>query len=526
MTRNQIHARRWWILGVLILALFTVTLDNTILNVALPTLVTELDASAGELQWIVDAYILVFAGLLLVAGALSDRYGRRRMLLIGLVLFGLGSGAAIFVTSAEMLIALRAFLGLGAALTMPSTLSIIGDVFEANERPKALAIWASVSGVGIVAGPVIGGLLLEHFPWASVFVVNVPVIVLGILASLKVVPESRSGTRVPLDPVGALLSITGLSALVFGIIETPVHGWTSPTVLGTLGAAGVLLLLFVWWERRRAHPMLDVRLFANPRFSAASVSVALVFFSLTGALFLLTQYLQGVLGLSPFEAGLRFIPIALGLLLVAPVSARLTGRLGARILTAAGLFSVAVGVGLLATLGTAPSDLHVGAVFFTIAVGAGLASTPATDSIMGALPKDAYGVGSAVNDTTREVGGALGVAILGSVFTASFSSSMMDAAANLPSAARESLAGASQVASQVGGVAGDTLLRAAQAAFVEAMIPTVLIGASVAVAGAFVAFRFLPKRVVPETTGVAPASQEPAAEKLPLSPKAVDGGPA
>jgi EmrB/QacA subfamily drug resistance transporter len=497
MTRVQIHRRRWAILGVLILALFGVTLDNTVLNIALPTLAAELDASAGQLQWMVDAYILLFAGLLLVAGALSDRYGRRLMLVAGLAVFGIGSALAPFVASADQLILLRAFMGLGGALTMPATLSITADVFEADERPKAIAIWSAVSGLGIIAGPLLGGWLLEHFPWSSVFVVNVPFVALGIAATLAVVPESKAGTRVPLDPIGAGLSVVALASLVFGIIEIPAKGWSDAAVLASLAVAVLFFAAFFAWERRVDHPMLDVRLFANPRFSAASLSIALVFFSLMGALFFLTQYLQGVLGLTAFETGLRFIPIALGVIVAAPVSAKLTARLGARVVTASGLFVVAAGLGLLATVGLDSSDLHVAGVLFVMAAGIGVAGTPATDAIMGALPKDQFGVGSAVNDTTRELGGALGVAILGSAFAASYSAAMAGPSAGLPhelaAAARDSLAAASIVAAQLGG-AGDALLVAARTAFVDAMRLTSLVGLAVAGVGGVVALAFLPSR--------------------------------
>jgi EmrB/QacA subfamily drug resistance transporter len=498
MTRDHVHSRRWLILGVLILALFGVTLDNTILNIALPTLATELRASAGQLQWMVDAYVLVFAGLLLVAGSFSDRYGRRLMLVAGLALFGVGSALAPFVGSAEQLILLRAFMGLGAALTMPATLSIIGDVFDAGERPKAIAVWSAVSGLGIIAGPLLGGWLLEHFAWSSVFVVNVPFVAIGIAATLAVVPESKAGVRTPLDPIGALLSVVAFASLVYGIIEIPTKGAADPAVAGSLGVAAAFLFTLFAWERRVDHPMLDVRLFANPRFSAASVSIALVFFSLMGALFFLTQYLQGVQGLSAFETGLRFIPIAVGVIIVAPLSAKLTSSLGARMVTAAGLFVVAAGVGLLATVGLDSSDLHVAAVLFVIAAGIGLAGTPATDAIMGALPKDQFGVGSAVNDTTRELGGAMGVAILGSLFAASYSTAMAGASAGLPldlaAAARDSLAAAGGVAGQLGGSTGETLLAAARSAFVDAMRLTSLAGVAVAASGAVVALVFLPSR--------------------------------
>jgi EmrB/QacA subfamily drug resistance transporter len=493
------HPRRWAILGVLILALFGVTLDNTILNIALPTIATDLTASAAQLQWMVDAYILVFAGLLLVAGAMSDRFGRRLLLVVGLATFGMGSALAPLVGSAEQLILLRAFMGLGAAMTMPSTLSIIAEVFTADERPKAIAAWSAVSGLGIVVGPIVGGWLLEHFHWTSVFVVNVPFVIIGIAAALAVVPESKAPGRVPLDPLGAALSVAGLVTLVYGIIEVPVRGFGDPVVIGSLGAAAAFLGTFIWWERRVAHPMLDLRLFANPRFSAASLSVTLAFFSLAASLFFLTQYLQGVLGLGALETGLRFIPIAVGIVLAASISARLTARFGAGIVTALGLALTAAGLALMSTVGTTATDLHVGAVLFVIAGGIGIAITPSTDAIMGALPREQFGLGSAVNDTTREVGAAMGVAVLGSVFAGGYGASMTDAVRGLPeaaaAAARDSLAAAGVVAAQLGGEAGGAaLLAAARSAFVEAMSFTSLIGVGFALAGAVVALVFLPAR--------------------------------
>ena len=499
MTQQQIHRRRWPILGVLILALFGVSVDNTILTIALPTIAVDLSASASQLQWTVDAYILVFAGLLLVAGALSDRYGRRLALVVGLALFGLGSAVAPFVTGADQLIALRAFMGLGAALTMPATLSIIADVFPADERPKAIAAWSAVSGLGIVVGPLLGGWLLEHYPWASVFIVNVPFVVIGIAATLAVVPESRASGRVPLDPIGALLSVAGLVALVYGIIEIPSRGWTDPVVVASLIAAAILAVVFVAWERRQVHPMLDVSLFSDRRFSAASLSVTLTFFSLMGAMFFLTLYLQAVLGLSAFETGVRFLPIAFGVMVAAPLGAQLTARIGTRITTAAGLAVVALGLALVATLGVATSDLQLAGVLFVAALGMGLAMTPATDAIMSALPPAKLGVGSAVNDTTRQVGGALGVAVLGSLAAGSYAAAVGPLAATLPPdaavAVRDSIAGAAAVAAAIGGSAGEAISSVARRAFVDAMAWTSLLSAGVALAGAALALAFLPDRV-------------------------------
>ena len=498
---NLGHPRRWSILGVLILALFGISLDNTVLTIALPTLARDLDASVSQLQWMVDAYVLIFAGLLLVSGALSDRYGRRLLLVIGLTLFGAGSALAPFVRSAEQLIALRAFMGLGASLSMPSTLSIVADVFSDEERPKAIAAWSGVSALGMVVGPVLGGLILEHFAWPAIFVINVPVVALGIVATLMVVPESRAPRRVPLDPVGAVMSVAGLVALVYGIIEEPSHGWGDPVIAGSLVLAAILAVAFVAWERHVAHPMLDLELFRNHRFTASSLAITLSFFALNGALFFLTLYLQQVKGFSALQTGLRFIAIAVGVGVASSFSAQLTIRFGARVVTAAGLAIVALAMALFVTLDAGSGDPQVLGLIFVAALGLGLAMTPATDAIMGALPAAKLGVGSAVNDVTREVGGALGVAILGSIFSSGYSDRMASAAAGLPAGAsqiaRDSFAGAAAVAAQIGGAQGASILESARNAFVGAMGVTSIIGVCFAILGVVVAIAFLPSRALP-----------------------------
>lgn len=495
-TRNP---RRWWILLVLIVALFGVSVDNTILIIALPTLARDLQASAADLQWMVDAYILVFAGFLLLSGALADRYGRRLMLVIGLALFGVGSVFAPFVTSADQLIALRAFMGLGASFMMPATLSIIADVFDSEERPKAIAAWGSISAIGIVAGPILGGWLLDHFAWPSVFLVNVPFAIAGIIATMAVVPESRAPGRVSLDLVGAALSVVGLVALVYAIIEIPARGWDDPSVLLAFAVAAVALGAFIAWERRTPAPMLDVGLFRDQGFAAACLSVTLVFFALNGALFFLTQYMQGVQGLDAFETGLRFIPVAIGVMLGAGISAGAVRRLGARVVTSAGLALMAVGLLGFALIRVDSGDLFVGMLLFVCSAGIGLAMTPATDAIMGALPPDQFGVGSAVNDTTREVGGAMGIAILGSLFATAYSDRLRpQLPPNVPEdVARivtDSLAGAMAVAEQVGGAIGQALVVAAQDAFVAAMALTTVVGSVIAFGGVLVAVIWMPRR--------------------------------
>ena len=346
-SKDGADPRRWWILAVLSMSLLVLGLDNTILNVALPTIERDLDASSGQLQWIVDSYLLVFAGLLLTMGSLGDRFGRRRALATGLLVFGAGSAASALASGAEALIASRGLMGVGGALMMPATLSILTNVFPPQERAKAIGIWAAVSGLGVAIGPTAGGLLLEHFDWGAVFLVNLPVVALALLAGRALIPESRDPDAPRLDVPGAVLSVAGLTALVYGIIDAPATGWTAAPTLAVFGAAAVLLVAFVWWELRSSHPMLDVRLFADRRFSAASGALTFAFFSLFGSIFFLTQHLQGVLGFSALEAGVRLLPVAGGLIIAAPASARLTERFGARMTVTAGMTGVAAGLSLM-----------------------------------------------------------------------------------------------------------------------------------------------------------------------------------
>jgi EmrB/QacA subfamily drug resistance transporter len=491
------YDKRWWALGALCLSLVVIGMDNTILNVALPTLARDLGASASELQWMVDSYVLVFAGLLLTMGALGDRFGRKRALNVGLTIFGLGSIASAFSGTATTLIATRALMGVGGALIMPSTLSIITNIFPPIERGRAIGIWAGVSGFGIILGPVVGGWLLEHFWWGSVFLVNVPIIAIAMIYGWRVVPESRDPAATPLDPVGAALSIGGLVALVYGIIEAPSHGWASTATLTALGIAAVLLGVFIWWELRSEHPMLQIQFFENPRFSAASASITLVFFALFGTIFLNAQYLQFVLGYSPLQAGVRVMPVAT-LIVAAPLSARLVQRFGSKLVVAGGLLVVALSLGLLSTVTAESGYVLIAASLAILGAGMGFTMAPATESIMGSLPLAKAGVGSAMNDTTRQVGGALGVAVLGSVLASSYASSMASAIGHLPAsaaaAAGDSIGGAVAVASQIGGPSGDVLLQSARSAFANGMGDALIVAALVAFAGSLVSLFFLPAR--------------------------------
>jgi EmrB/QacA subfamily drug resistance transporter len=501
MDQTLAHQRRWYTLGVLCLSLVLIGLDNTILNVALPTLVRDLGATTSSLQWIVDSYVLVFAGLLLSAGALGDKFGRRRALSAGLVVFGIASVLSAFAGSSNQLIATRALMGMGAAFVMPSTLSILtNSVTDPKERARAIAIWAGVSGLGIGIGPIAGGWLLEHFWWGSVFLVNIPFIVVALVLGRFVIPESRDVHAPRLDVVGAGLSIAGLVALVWTLIEAPGNGWLSSTTLVGFAVATVILVSFGIWEATVEDPMLDVSFFANRRFSAGSASITLVFFALFGSMFFMTQLLQFVHGYSALAAGVRLLPIAGTLMLLAPNSARAVERFGTKFVVAGGMAGVAVGLFLASRLGVDSAYWQIAGSMMVMAAGMAFVMAPATESIMGSLPVDKAGVGSAVNDTTREVGGALGVAVLGSIASSGYSHSIGKVidGAPMPAAAadavRESLGAALQVAARAGGQPGALLADAARTAFVEGMATTLVVGAVVALLGAVVALVFLPAR--------------------------------
>jgi EmrB/QacA subfamily drug resistance transporter len=512
------YERRWLILAVLCLSLLVIVLDNTILNVALPTLVRKLGATTSQLQWMVDSYTLVFAGLLLTMGNLGDRYGRRTALAAGLVVFGTGSALSAFAGSASMLIATRGLMGVGGALIMPSTLSILTNVFPANERGRAIGVWAGVSGSGIALGPVIGGWLLEHFWWGSIFLVNVPVAIFALIVGRLIIPNSRDPEAPRLDPVGAGLSIVGLMTLVYGIIEAPSKGWTSGEIMGSLAIAVVVLGAFVIWELHSDHPMLNVHFFSNPRFTAANVSLTLTFFAMFGSLFFLTQYLQFVLGYSALQAGLRVTPMALVMMVVAPMAGRLVERLGNKGLVAIGMATGAGGLYVLSTTTVSSGYPHLLAGLLILAVGLAFAMVPATESIMGSLPPAKAGVGSAMNDTTRQIGGALGVAILGSIQSSSYSSAIVKSLGSLPSpalaAAKSGVGAAIALGARMGGSAGATIIAVAKAAFIHSMDRGLEVGAAVALLGAVVAAVWLPNR--PPPAGPRPAAPEPRREPRPV----------
>ena len=496
---TQLDGRRWWVLVVMCCSLLVISVDNTILNVALPTLARELSASSSQLQWFVDAYVLAFAGLLLTAGSIGDRYGRKLWLLIGLVIFSVGSLGAALSDSSERLIAARALMGIGGAFIMPSTLSIITNVFPERERGRAIGIWTGAFGLGIAIGPLAGGWLLEYFSWGSVFLVNLPIVVTAIVATLLIVRESKDSQALPLDPVGAVLSVVGISALLYGIIEVPSYGWGDGGIIVAFSAAAIFLIAFGIWEMRVKHPMLDISLFRNPRFSGASGAITLVSFALFGTIFSLTQYLQLVQGYATLDAGLRILPVALGLIIGSGLSTRFAERIGLKYTVAGGLAIVACGLTVMSLLKTDSGYELVATALIVMGLGMGTAMAPATNSIMGSLPLDKAGVGSATNDTTRQIGGALGVAILGSVLSSVYHDKMSSVGAGLPQQAvdalRDSISKATGVAARVGGPTGQSILVTAREAFVQAMNQTVLVAAGVALAGALVALLILPVRV-------------------------------
>jgi EmrB/QacA subfamily drug resistance transporter len=507
------HPRRRQILLVLCLSLLVAVIDNTVLNTALPTLARVLHAGTSSLQWITDAYALCFAALLIPAGALGDRYGRRLSLVGGLAVFALGSAAAAFTSGTGMLTGARVVMGLGAAFVMPATLSILNAVFPPKERPQAIAAWSAVTGIGVVIGPTLGGLLLSHFWWGSVFVINIPLVALALAGVILTVPETAEPGGRRLDIPGAVLVAGALFAIVDAIIEAPGRGWTGTATLAEITAGLAALGIFAWWELRIAHPLIDLRIFASRAFSTAAASVTVIFFALFGSLFVLTQYLQLVHGYSPLSAGLRALPFALAMGAVSPLSPILAKRLGTRVIIPVGM--ALMGFGLL-DLSTAGVDTAYPALALAVAImgaGMGLVMAPASTTIMTTVPARQAGAGSAINDTIREVGGALGIAIIGSLSAAVYRSKLAPvlATAHAPGPvahlATSSVAAADSIGRHVGGLQGSELVGAAHSAFVNAMAMGMRVAAGVALVSAIGAVFALPPRRKPEAAGLTrPAS--------------------
>ncbi|HVX47563.1 MAG TPA: MFS transporter [Mycobacteriales bacterium] len=473
---NLGHPRRWTILAVMVVSLLVVVLDNTILNVAMKTIadpVHGLGASQSELEWSINSYTLVFAGLLFTAGILGDRFGRRRTLMTGMAVFGLASLASAYAQSPGQLIGARALMGIGAAAIMPATLAIISNVFDPRERAKAIGVWAGAVGLAVAIGPVVGGVLLEHFWWGSVFLINVPIVAAGLVAITTLVPESRDPSPGRIDFAGVLLSIAGLGAFVYGIITGGDSGdWGQLKVWGAIAGGLAILVTFVLYERRHDHPALDVRLFRNPAFSAATGTVGLAFFAAMGSMFFGTFYLQLVRGFSPLQTGLLFLPFAAAQLIFAPRSAAMVKQFGPKIVCAVGMGLVTIGLAAFTLITEGTPVWAVCVVYFIMGTGMANVIPPVTESIMSTLPRERAGVGSAVNNTVRQIGGALGVAVLGSVLSEVYRSRIADAVASLPASVRdtasESISSTYAVAERLGS-AGDGLTGPANDSFVTAM---------------------------------------------------------
>ncbi|MCX4968961.1 MFS transporter [Streptomyces sp. NBC_00654] len=499
---EAIHRRRWAILTVLMFSLLIVVLDNSILNVAVKTIAspapTGIGATQSELEWAINSYTLVFAGLLFTAGLLGDRIGRKKVLLFGILVFGIGSGLAALSSSPAELITWRALMGFGAAFVMPATLAVLMNVFERDEQPKAIGIWAGSVGLGIAIGPITGGLLLEHFWWGSIFLVNVPVVVVALVAMVLLVPDSRDPKPGKVDPLGVVLSIVGLVLLVYGIIRGgELADFTDTTVLVSTIGGLVVLAGFVWHEKRSSHPAIDITYFRKPAFSAAVAAIALVFFALMGVTFFSAFYLQSVRGYSALESGLLIVPLAAAQIIFAPRARLVVDRFGARAVCTVGMLLVAGGLAAFALFDAGTPVWVMCLVFFAQGTGMAHIMPPVTVAVMQALPREKAGSGSAINNTFRQVGGALGVAVLGSVLSTVYRGDIEGHLAGVPAGVRdvagESIEATLGVAAGLG-PAGKPLVAAANDAFIGAMHVTALGSAAVALIGALVVGLFLPGR--------------------------------
>ncbi|MEG8275851.1 MFS transporter [Streptomyces sp. AHA2] len=497
---EAVHRRRWAILGVLMLSLLIVVLDNSILNVAIKTISTPAPAGLGatqsDLEWAINAYTLVFAGLLFTAGLLGDRLGRKKVLLGGLAVFGIGSALAAFSGSPGQLVTFRAVMGLGAAFVMPATLAVLMNVFERDEQPKAIGIWAGGVGLAIAIGPITGGLLLDHFWWGSVFLVNVPIVLLALVLMLWLVPDSRDPNPGRIDAVGVVLSVVGLVLLVYGIIEGgQLADFTDATVLSTIGAGLAVLVAFVVFEKRSDHPSIDVTYFRNKVFSAAIAAIALVFFALMGVTFFAVFYTQSVRGYSPLQTGLLMLPLAAAQLFFAPRARLVVDRLGNRATTTAGMLVLAATLAAFAALDAHTPIWLLEVIFFLMGAGMAHIMTPVSVVVMQALPRAKAGSASALSNTFRQVGGALGVAVLGSVLSTAYRNGIESDLGRLPPGLRhtagESIEATLGVAAKLG-PEGRALVAPAHDAFLHAMHVTALWGAGMVVLGAVVVALFLP----------------------------------
>jgi EmrB/QacA subfamily drug resistance transporter len=499
--------KRWYVLGVMCIVLFIISIDNTVLNLALPSIAGGLGATASQLQWIVDAYTLVFASLLITTGSIGDRYGRKRLLLIGLSLFGVGSLGAALSISTNMLIGFRALLGLAGSAIMPSTLSILIDVFrDEKERIKAIAIWSSIFSIGAGIGPIVGGFLINSFHWSSVFYLNLPIIAIGLIGGYLLVPESRDNRAPKPDLPGVSLSIIGLVSLVYAMIRSGDSGWFSGPVLISFGIAVVFLSGFIWWENRSPTPMLPLEFFKNMSFTGANVALTISSFAMMGSMYFTSQFLQSVQGYKPLMAALYMLPMTPFVFISTMTSIRVNRKLGTKLTVSLGLLLSGTGIFLFSHLASIDmSYWHLLLYLILNGCGIGLTMSPATNSIMGSLPPSRAGVGSAMNDTTRQLGGALGVAVLGALMNGSYRTSInplrkVDGiTASMMEQIRSSIQNAHLIASNLDPIAAVTITKISSQAFVDGMKEAMLIGSIIMVIATISALAFLPgKKVVLE----------------------------
>lgn len=500
------HDRRWWALAFIGISLLVISLNNSILNVAIPSISRTLGASTSDLQWILDAYTLVFAALLLTMGSINDRIGRKRGLQVGLTIFGVASLVASLSTTTQMLILSRALLGIGSAMIMPSTLSLVTATFrDSQERAQAIAIWAAIFALGIGVGPVLGGLLLQQFEWNSVFLSNLPVVVVALVGGYFFIVESKDEHAPKPDVPGVLLSVTGLFALVFGFIRAGLEGWAATEVVLAFVLAFVLLLAFAIWERRTSQPMLPLGFFRNLSFTAANAALVMVSFSLFGSLFFMGQYFQSVKGMTALEAGVRLLPMALTLTAAAAFSSTVSRHLRTKLTVGIGILIAATGMFILSRVATVDAPYTTVLLgLMVLAVGMGTATSPATNSVMGSVPVTRAGVGSAMNDTTRQIGGALGVAVLGTFMNTIYLDDLQSASVidSLPAQAvsgiRNSIQGAHLVAAQINTPQlSSAIIHTADQAFVSGMTTAMLIASGIMLGAAILTFLLLPSEVQP-----------------------------
>ena len=502
-TTSTHHDRRWLILPVLCLSVFLVVVDNTIVNVALPSLNRDLGTSITGLQWIVDAYSLAFAGLLLAGGGVGDRLGRKGVMQVGLIFFGLFSVFAAMSTSTGELISARALMGIAAAFVFPATLAILTSVFtDPSERQKALGIWGATSGLAVAFGPITGGALLEHYWYGSIFLINVPLVLITLVLGQLLIPKIAAPQQRRFDTPGVLVSTVGVTLLVLAIIQGPQWGWLSITTVGCFIAAGAILAGFVVLELRTEEPLLDVRVFAIPKFSAGAMAIAVSFFCLFGFIFLITQYFQFVKGYSTLSAGVHTLPFAIVSAVFTPIGAVLALKVGIRLVSGVGLLAMALGLIIVGLTGT-PSAPYFGWILVSmvfLALGLSFNTAPATEAVMSSLTPEQMGAGAAVNNTTRELGGTLGVAVIGSVFASSYGPRIATAFQGLPipraakSAAGDSIAAALQVVGHAPASVRPAIETTVFHAFSSGLEVACFVAAGVALAGAVVSFLFLPGR--------------------------------